>query len=78
MLSASKRCGEFLPSSEAQPRADHYGKAKDEPNIVLLAVTEGKEAEREGFRNFRANATTAATQKARELGWIVVGARLTP
>jgi hypothetical protein len=48
-----------------------YGKAKDEPNVVLLAATEGRDAEQEALSKFRADAFIAATQKARELGWIV-------
>jgi hypothetical protein len=47
-----------------------YGRAKGEPNIVLLAATEGCEAEREALSEFRADAFVAATRKARELGWI--------
>jgi hypothetical protein len=48
-----------------------YGKAKGEPNILLLAATEGRVAEQEAILQFRADALTAAKRKARELGWIV-------
>jgi hypothetical protein len=48
-----------------------YGKAREEPNLVLLAATEGRDAEREVLSKFRADAFTAATRKARELEWIV-------
>jgi hypothetical protein len=47
-----------------------YGKAKDEPNLVLLAATEGRETERNALSAFRADAFAAAIRKARKLGWI--------
>jgi hypothetical protein len=48
-----------------------YGKSKDEPNVILLASTQGRDAERQALNQFRADAFIAATNKARELGWIV-------
>ena len=48
-----------------------YGKSKDEPNVILLAATEGRDAERQAIQKFKADAFIAATNKARELGWIV-------
>jgi hypothetical protein len=48
-----------------------YGKATGEQSIVLLAATEGHEAERPATLQFRAYAYGAALRKARELGWVV-------
>jgi len=48
-----------------------FGRAKGEPNIVLLAATEGADSEREVSLQFRAYAFGVALRKARELGWIV-------
>jgi hypothetical protein len=48
-----------------------YGKREGFPGIVLLSETTDPDAEREAILQFRADAFAAATNKARELGWIV-------
>jgi hypothetical protein len=41
-----------------------YGKSKDEPNVILLACTEGREAERQALNQFRADAFVSSLVSA--------------
>jgi hypothetical protein len=48
-----------------------YHKPEGLPNIYLACATIDPYAEPEAIYQFRADALSAATRKARELGWIV-------
>ncbi len=71
-LAYQSRCGDLIIVTQSGTTfSATYGKSKDEPNVNLLAATEGRDAERQALNQFRADAFGAATNKARELGWIV-------
>ncbi len=48
-----------------------YQRQIGQPSLVLSAATTDPQADRQTIYQFRADAFTAAINKARELGWIV-------